>query len=218
LTETAGFTSIQQFSGSITGSGELSVGAWYKNVGEEASYTDSLVSTVGFDAWGLLVALFADNPPAETGQVADDLDFEDCEGNVLSGVNGLGMWWGPSFPGSPPTTLPDGSPLQPGTQAYNSAINAPVFWNGSTWVSGGGGGSSLTPVEEVPSGTIDGVNVTFTLSYAPAANTLNLYRNGARQDRLKAAPDFSLAGATITMTYPPVAGSQPDTLLATYSH
>lgn len=44
----------------------------------------------------------------------------------------------------------------------------------------------------------------------------NLYLNGALQDPLKADPDYTLVGTTITMRNPPVAVPSPDSLLWVY--
>jgi len=68
---------------------------------------------------------------------------------------------------------------------------------------------------ETPSGTIDGVNATFTLvnTVAPA-NSLMLYKNGLLQ-AAGVSNDFTLSGSTITFN----AGAIPksgDTLIATY--
>lgn len=60
--------------------------------------------------------------------------------------------------------------------------------------------------QEIPSGTVNGSNVTFTLSKAP------LYPSAVK---LKVDPipqvynvDFTVAGVTITMTTAPTAGQQ----------
>lgn len=65
---------------------------------------------------------------------------------------------------------------------------------------------------EVPAGTINGSNVSFTLANTPTTGSLHLYLNGVRQ-----APtaDYSIATATITMV---VAPATNDTLLADYRH
>ncbi len=65
---------------------------------------------------------------------------------------------------------------------------------------------------ETPSGTLDGVNVTFTLHFQPAtANGIALFRNGMRQ---KLGGDYTVSGSTITFTASaPQAG---DLLLADY--
>lgn len=58
-----------------------------------------------------------------------------------------------------------------------------------------GGELDVDEVEEVPVGTVDGVNTTFTLTAAPANAIVNWYINGIRQ---KVTTDYSLAGAVIT--------------------
>lgn len=79
---------------------------------------------------------------------------------------------------------------------------------------GGAGGSfGVFQDAETPSGTIDGVNVTFTLAAAPnPAASLMLTKNGIVQ---KSAVDFTLSVATITF----LTGAEPqagDTLLSWY--
>jgi hypothetical protein len=67
---------------------------------------------------------------------------------------------------------------------------------------------------EIPSGTIDGVNDTFTIANSPVAGTLQLFKNGIRM-REGAGDDFTISGATITFN----AGQIPitgDVLLADY--
>lgn len=80
---------------------------------------------------------------------------------------------------------------------------------------GGGGGSSTTvgdtwTINEVPSGSINSSNVTFTLSATPSSGKLELYLNGVRQ---KPTNDYSLSTNTITMVSAPTTGS---TMLASY--
>jgi hypothetical protein len=49
---------------------------------------------------------------------------------------------------------------------------------------------------ETPAGTLDGINSTFGLQYAPnPASSLNLHRNGVA---LKAGVDYTLTGSTIS--------------------
>lgn len=67
---------------------------------------------------------------------------------------------------------------------------------------------------EVPSGTVNGVNATFTLANTPTAGTVHLYKNGIRQTP-GAGLDYTISTATITM----LAGNLPqtgDALLADY--
>ncbi len=67
---------------------------------------------------------------------------------------------------------------------------------------------------EVPTGTVNGTNVDFTLASTPAAGSLHLHKNGLRQSP-GASKDYTITGATITF----VAGNVPqsgDLLLADY--
>jgi hypothetical protein len=65
---------------------------------------------------------------------------------------------------------------------------------------------------EVPSGTVNGSNVTFTLAHAPSpASSLKLYFNGLRQ---RLTTDYTLSGTAITFTTAPDAGG----LLADYRY
>lgn len=58
---------------------------------------------------------------------------------------------------------------------------------------------------EIPSGTINGVNDTFTLANTPApATSLQLTLQGVL---LIAGTDYTLSGDTITMTSPPPTGA-----------
>ncbi|HLN03303.1 MAG TPA: hypothetical protein VK335_28685 [Bryobacteraceae bacterium] len=76
-----------------------------------------------------------------------------------------------------------------------------------------GGASPLFSDAEVPGGTIDGNNTTFTLANSPSpAASLALFRNGMAQ---KASVDYTLTGSTVQF----LTGAVPqpgDTLLAWY--
>jgi len=63
---------------------------------------------------------------------------------------------------------------------------------------------------EVPSGTIDGANVTFTLANTPTTGTVQLFKNGLL---LIPTTDYSVSGNTITFVVAPPGGS---TLLCHY--
>ncbi len=67
---------------------------------------------------------------------------------------------------------------------------------------------------EVPSGTINGTNPTFTLANTPVAGTLSLYANGVRQ-LVGTGNDYTISGNTITFLSGaiPVTGDQ---ILADY--
>jgi len=88
-----------------------------------------------------------------------------------------------------------------------------VFVNGTSGPCGTGGGV-LYSDGEIPGGTMDGVNATFTLANAPnPAPSLELFRNGIEQ---QAAADYTpLTGSTVQF----LSGAVPqpgDTLLAWY--
>lgn len=74
------------------------------------------------------------------------------------------------------------------------------------------GGGNTAVFGEIPSGTINGANVTFTLANTPVAGTVAVYLNGARQ---KVTDDYTISGATITFVSAPLSGSN---LLADYEH
>lgn len=67
------------------------------------------------------------------------------------------------------------------------------------------GASAITHVfNEVPTGTVNGVNTDFVLAATPITNSLNVYLNGAR---LQITTDYTLATATITFLTAPLLGS-----------
>jgi len=75
-------------------------------------------------------------------------------------------------------------------------------------------GPLLTPMAEVPTGAMDGVNKTFTLSATPASNTQLVIWNGLVL--FPGAGDYVIAGPTITFQ-----GRTPgpgDTLIVQYWH
>jgi hypothetical protein len=59
---------------------------------------------------------------------------------------------------------------------------------------------------EVPSGTINGSNVTFTLAHTPVAGTECIYLNGLLQN-VGGGNDYTISGATITFVTAPESGS-----------
>ena len=62
-----------------------------------------------------------------------------------------------------------------------------------------GGGNNFS-VEETPTGTIDGANVTFTVANTPIAGTFALYLNG---QRLTAGVEYTRSGTTVTFVTAP---------------
>ena len=78
---------------------------------------------------------------------------------------------------------------------------------------GGGGGSTYTDVsDELPSGTIDDVNGTFTIAHTPITGSFSVYLNG---QRLVSGVDYTLVGTTLTMTTIPYS---TDTFVVEYSY
>jgi hypothetical protein len=87
-----------------------------------------------------------------------------------------------------------------------------LMWTGGapTWTNAG----LLNLVSnEVPSGSINGTNTTFTLANTPILGSVSLYRNGVLQ-YAGAGNDYTISGSTITTTTAPGSGS---ILLATYT-
>jgi hypothetical protein len=62
-------------------------------------------------------------------------------------------------------------------------------------------------VRETPTGTINGVNVTFTLANTPIAGTEMLFLNGILQEP-GAGNDYTISGVTITMLSAPLTGDR----------
>jgi hypothetical protein len=66
--------------------------------------------------------------------------------------------------------------------------------------------------EEIPSGTINGSNVTFTLANTPISGKISVHLNGLKL-KSGSGNDFTISGDTITMEYAPATG---DSLIAEY--
>lgn len=85
-----------------------------------------------------------------------------------------------------------------------------------TWQEVGVGGGSLLNSnfvdKELPAGSINGSNVTFTLANTPVAGSVHLYLNGLLQDE-GGGFDYTISGATITMVTAPASGER---LVASY--
>ena len=71
-------------------------------------------------------------------------------------------------------------------------------------------------VREVPTGAINGTNVTFTLAFTPEPGTEHVYLNGVLQ-HVGASNDYTISGVTITMNDAPKASpGNPDVILVSY--
>ena len=62
-------------------------------------------------------------------------------------------------------------------------------------------------MNEVPSGTINGVNVTFTILNTPIGGQIMLYLNGQYMTA-GAGEDYTISGSTITMASAPIVGDK----------
>jgi hypothetical protein len=68
--------------------------------------------------------------------------------------------------------------------------------------------SSTNLYQETPSGTINGLNTSFTLAHTPTASTnVNLFMNGVQQQQ-GAGNDYTISSATITYLTAPPTGSK----------
>lgn len=86
-------------------------------------------------------------------------------------------------------------------------------WSSEIDENGGGGSSYNFADEEVPTGVVDGVNVTFTLAHAPnPPSSLKLYGNLLR---LRSGTHYTISGSTITYTNAPQSG---DSHIADYRY
>jgi len=105
--------------------------------------------------------------------------------------------------------------LTPSSGTINGAANLVLtlgqgewlFFDGTNWFAvtggGGGGGSSLNFSDgEVPSGTIDGSNTSFTLAHTPLATPI-LEEDGLMPVRGAASFGYTLSGTSLTFTDPP---------------
>lgn len=142
-----------------------------------------------------------------------------------SGVNGqvlkintgtaTGLEWGAASGYTPPVTIKgDLFGFDTAAAAVPVGTNGQVLTADSTdaqGVSWQSASSQALVKGEVPSGTKDSSNVTFTLATTPITGSVQLYINGIR---LKLTDDYTITGGTITMGTAPNSG---DILLADYA-
>lgn len=89
--------------------------------------------------------------------------------------------------------------------SYNDLSNKPSLFDGA-YASLSGKPTIYTPVKEVPSGSVNGTNATFTITNAPAvAGTEQVFLNGLLQFS-GAGDDYTISGGTITFNTAPDAG------------
>ncbi len=106
-------------------------------------------------------------------------------------------------------------------EADLAVSNAPTSgyflkWNGTAmeWanVATGAVQDADLVANEIPAGSINGSNVTFTLAATPVSTSVQIYLNGLMQQP-GASKDYELSGGTITFATAPETG---DILLANY--
>ena len=166
--------------------------------------------------------------PCATGgsTVSSGTVFVDAEVSAgsLNGVNGSFQLGNTPSPASSLSLYRNGLLMKPGTD-FTLNGNQVVFASnalpqaGDIMVASYRMGTAPTGFafvdNEVPSGTVDGSNTSFTLSQAPnPAASLAVYRNGIR---LRANLDYNLSAATIVFV-PGQAPQAGDVLLCSYRH
>lgn len=93
-----------------------------------------------------------------------------------------------------------------GMQFYDTDLSKLQWYDGATW-NNVGAGASPVDIQEVPAGTVDGVNVTFTLSQTPiSAASVVLHTDQALEFQTST---YSVSGTTITYVTAPLTGQIP---------
>jgi hypothetical protein len=107
-------------------------------------------------------------------------------------------------------------------QTWHPRASSTPYWRAwvlatSSWTAWNSPAGPTFVFNEIPSGTINGSNATFTVAYSPSpSSNLMLFKNGLLQ-LAGAGNDFTLSGATITF----LSGNLPqtgDNLSCTYTH
>lgn len=115
-------------------------------------------------------------------------------------------FYNPQEYGLPLTILDEGIPLTTNASSLNfvgAGVTATELNNNVTANIPGGTGVSYANSIPFTSGTVDGVNTSFTWPNTPL-NGMNLFLNGSLQTP---SVDYTLSGATATFLIPPAPGS-----------
>jgi hypothetical protein len=139
----------------------------------------------------------ANYAPALTMELGQKVRFNRAAGDYIHSLASGSLATGSTF--TAPTFVGALTGNASTATALSTTGAAGTFWaNNNTWQTppAGGGGSTYIDAE-IPSGAINGSNVTYTLASTPSpASSLHLYANGVR---LRPTTDYSLSTATITM-------------------
>lgn len=150
----------------------------------------------------------------QTAQAENGIYVFNGSGSALTRATDFDTW--SEIPGSAMviqegTTLADTIWVSTANQGGTIGTTAITF---SQQTSGGGGGYTNANFvdKEVPSGTKNGSNPTFTLANTPTSNSEHVYLNGVLQES-GSGNDYTITGATITMLNVPLAA---DKLVVSY--
>lgn len=100
----------------------------------------------------------------------------------------------------------------PFTLTTTGTSGAATFTSGILNIPQYSGGSGATYFKEIPSGSINSSNTSFSITHTPASNTFSVFRNGVMQ---VPSVDYTISGTTITYLYAPSTG---DTLYTIYAY
>ena len=113
-------------------------------------------------------------------------------------------------------------------QSQNTTITKPILttsstvgyvWTATNTAGAGNWAAAASPVSfsynEIPSGTINGTNVTFTLAHTPTSGTVRLFKNG---QLLTPTTDYTVSSGVVTMVVAPTTFPTTDVLLSNYNY
>jgi hypothetical protein len=215
-------TSLSQHVADTTHNGYLSSTDWNTFNGKQSTLTLGNLTDVGTD--GITVTGGTGSVVGSGTSVSQHVSDSTHNGYLSS--TDWSTFNGKQAAGNYITTLTgDVTASGPGSSAATLAtVNSNVgsFTNASITVNAKGlvtaassGTASPTPTQEVPSGTVNGSNTSFTLAHTPSASsTLVLSADGMIYTQ-GAGKDYTISGATITFSVAPTLGQ---VLWAVYSY
>ena len=158
----------------------------------DATVVGTGTSWSGNVAAGDLFTIVGSGVPYYVGSVTDDTHLELTANYAGSTLSGQSYTIGTSRTTTYELDYPESSGSQGGGDIETATIVKSAMVKLDTLLTAIG-----TPIDnEAPTGTMNGVNPTFTLANAPISGSVRLYYNGMR---LKSGSDYSISGSTITM-------------------